>query len=63
LVDRKSDMIVSDGENIYPSEVEACLAAHTAVQDVAVVGVPDPKWGEAVRAAVVRRPGVAVTEV
>ncbi|MCV5960674.1 AMP-binding protein, partial [Escherichia coli] len=48
LVDRKSNMIISGGENIYPSEVEAVLAAHPAVQDVAVVGVPDDKWGEAV---------------
>ncbi len=57
LVDRKSNMIISGGENIYPSEVEAVLAAHPAVQDVAVIGVPDPKWGEAVQAVVVSRPG------
>jgi fatty-acyl-CoA synthase len=57
LVDRKSNMIISGGENIYPSEVEAVLAAHPAVQDVAVVGVPDAKWGEAVQAVVVLRPG------
>ncbi|MEK8051112.1 AMP-binding protein [Ideonella sp. DXS22W] len=55
LVDRKSNMIISGGENIYPSEVEAVLAAHPAVQDVAVVGVPDAKWGEAVMAVVVLR--------
>jgi acyl-CoA synthetase (AMP-forming)/AMP-acid ligase II len=55
LVDRKSNMIISGGENIYPSEVEAVLAAHPAVQDVAVVGVPDAKWGEAVLAVVVPR--------
>jgi fatty-acyl-CoA synthase len=53
LVDRKSNMIISGGENIYPSEVEAVLAAHPAVQDVAVIGVPDPKWGESVQAVVV----------
>ncbi len=57
LVDRKSHMIISGGENIYPSEVEAVLAQHPAVQDVAVVGLPDAKWGETVCAAVVPRPG------
>ena len=57
LVDRKSNMIISGGENIYPSEVESVLAAHPAVQDVAVVGLPDAKWGEAVHAVVVPRPG------
>jgi fatty-acyl-CoA synthase len=62
LVDRKSNMIISGGENIYPSEVEAVLAAHPAVQDVAVVGVPDAKWGESVLAAVVPRPGQPVTQ-
>jgi fatty-acyl-CoA synthase len=56
LVDRKSNMIISGGENIYPSEVEAVLAAHPAVQDAAVVGVPDEKWGESVLAVVVLRP-------
>lgn len=55
LVDRKSNMIISGGENIYPSEVEALLAAHPAVQDVAVVGIPDAKWGESVLAAIVPR--------
>jgi fatty-acyl-CoA synthase len=57
LVDRKSNMIISGGENIYPSEVEALLAAHPGVQDVAVVGLPDAKWGEAVHAVIVPRPG------
>jgi fatty-acyl-CoA synthase len=61
LVDRKSNMIISGGENIYPSEVEAVLAAHPAVQDVAVVGMPDAKWGESVLAAVVARPGQHLT--
>jgi acyl-CoA synthetase (AMP-forming)/AMP-acid ligase II len=62
LVDRKSNMIISGGENIYPSEVEAVLAAHPAVQDVAVIGVPDAKWGEAVAAVVVTRPGLPIDE-
>jgi fatty-acyl-CoA synthase len=62
LVDRKSNMIISGGENIYPSEVEAMLAAHPAVQDVAVIGVPDAKWGEAVAAVVVLRTGHEATE-
>jgi acyl-CoA synthetase (AMP-forming)/AMP-acid ligase II len=53
-------MIISGGENIYPSEVEAVLAQHPAVQDAAVVGLPDTKWGETVCAAVVPRPGAPV---
>ena len=57
LVDRKSNMIISGGENIYPSEVEALLCTHPGVQDVAVVGLPDAKWGEAVCAVIVARPG------
>ena len=62
LVDRKSNMIISGGENIYPSEVETALAAHPAVKDVAVVGLPDPKWGERVHAVVVLRDGAALDE-
>jgi acyl-CoA synthetase (AMP-forming)/AMP-acid ligase II len=62
LVDRKSNMIISGGENIYPSEVEAMLSAHPDVQDVAVIGLPDPKWGEAVHAVVVKRDGGQVTQ-
>lgn len=53
LVDRKSNMIISGGENVYPSEVEGVLGAHPKVKDVAVVGVPHDKWGEAVHAVVV----------
>ena len=60
LVDRKSNMIISGGENIYPSEVEAVLGGHPAVRDVAVVGLPDPKWGEYVHAVVVLKDGAAV---
>lgn len=55
--DRIKDMIVSGAENIYPAEVESALAAHPAVAEVAVIGVPDDKWGEAVKAIVVRRAG------
>ena len=62
LVDRKSNMIISGGENVYPSEIEGVLARHPGVQDVAVVGVPHEKWGEAVHAVLVLRDGAAVTE-
>jgi long-chain acyl-CoA synthetase len=56
LHDRIKDMIVSGGENIYPAEVENALLAHPAVADAAVIGVPDDKWGETVKAMVVRSP-------
>ncbi|MBI5584724.1 MAG: AMP-binding protein [Deltaproteobacteria bacterium] len=62
IVDRKHDMIISGGENIYPTEIDDLLAKHPKVQQVAVVGVPDPKWGEAVKAVIVPSPGVEVTE-
>ncbi|MDO9599027.1 MAG: AMP-binding protein [Azoarcus sp.] len=61
LVDRKNDMIVTGGENVYPSEVEAVIAADPAVAMVSVFGVPDPVWVERVVAAVVLRPGVQAT--
>ena len=57
LTDRIKDMIVSGGENVYPVEVEEALAQHADVADVAVIGVPDGHWGEAVKALVVPRPG------
>ncbi|HWA90725.1 MAG TPA: long-chain-fatty-acid--CoA ligase [Rhizomicrobium sp.] len=57
--DRVKDMIVSGGENIYPAEVENAIMGHPAVADVAVIGVPDPRWGEAVKAIVVKKPDVA----
>jgi acyl-CoA synthetase (AMP-forming)/AMP-acid ligase II len=55
LVDRKSNMIISGGENIYPSEVEALLRSNPKVKDVAVIGLPDRKWGERVHAVVILR--------
>jgi acyl-CoA synthetase (AMP-forming)/AMP-acid ligase II len=61
LVDRKKDMIISGGENIYSREVEEAVVTHPSVSEVAVIGVPDPQWGEAVMAVVVTRPGAAVT--
>ncbi len=57
LMDRKKDMIISGGENIYSREVEEALASHPSVLDVAVIGVADPYWGEAVRAVIVLRAG------
>jgi len=57
--DRVKDMIVSGGENIYPAEVESAIFGHEAVADVAVIGVPDERWGEAVKAMVVRKPGTS----
>jgi fatty-acyl-CoA synthase len=63
LVDRKSNMIISGGENVYPSEVEAMLSGHPKVKDVAVIGVTDEKWGERVHAVIIARDGEAVTEV
>jgi acyl-CoA synthetase (AMP-forming)/AMP-acid ligase II len=62
LVDRKSNMIISGGENVYPSEVEALLATHDKVQDVAVIGLPDTTWGERVHAVIVSRAGATATE-
>jgi acyl-CoA synthetase (AMP-forming)/AMP-acid ligase II len=59
--DRTKDMIVSGGENVYPREVEDVLFQHAAVADAAVIGVPDAKWGEAVKAIVVLKPGERVS--
>ncbi|GAA1000222.1 fatty acid--CoA ligase [Acrocarpospora macrocephala] len=61
--DRRTDLIVSGGANVYPSEVEICIAAIPEVREVAVVGVPHPRWGQAVVAVVVKRPdGSHLTE-
>ena len=61
LVDRKANMIISGGENIFPSEVENCLGGHPKVKDVAVIGVPHEKWGEAVMAIIVLHEGQTAT--
>ena len=61
LVDRKNDMIISGGENIYPAEIERVLLQHPAIFEVTVVGVPDGTWGESPRACVVLHPGRSVT--
>jgi acyl-CoA synthetase (AMP-forming)/AMP-acid ligase II len=53
IVDRLSDLVITGGENVYPAEVEAVLAGHPAVADVAVIGIPDERWGETVHAVVV----------
>ena len=64
LLDRKKDVIISGGENIYSREVEAALAEHPDVADVAVVGMPDEKWGEAVTAVIIsRRPDLSPEEI
>lgn len=57
--DRVKDMIISGGENVYPAEVESAIYGHPQVADVAVIGVPDEKWGEAVKAIIVLKPGQA----
>lgn len=62
IVDRVKDMIVSGGENIYSAEVENAVSTHPEIAQVAVIGVPDPRWGEAVLACVVRKEGASVTE-
>ncbi|MEO6565239.1 MAG: AMP-binding protein, partial [Casimicrobiaceae bacterium] len=62
LVDRKSNMIISGGENVYPSEVESVLGANPQIKDVAVIGIPDAKWGEATHAVVVLHPGTVAAE-
>jgi len=62
IVDRKKDMIITGGENVYSVEVENVLYKHPAVLEAAVIGVPDPKWGEAVKAVVVLKDGQSTTE-
>lgn len=62
IVDRAKDMIISGGENIYSTQVESAISQHEAVLEVAVIGVPDDEWGEAVKAVVVLKPGQTATE-
>ena len=57
LVDRKANMIITGGENVYPSEVEGAVGGHEAVRDIAVIGIPDDKWGEAIKAIIVLHEG------
>ena len=61
VIDRVKDMVISGGENVYPAEVESVLYSHPAVAEVAIVGLPDDKWGEAVTAVVATAPGETVT--
>jgi long-chain acyl-CoA synthetase len=62
IVDRKKDMIISGGENVYSVEIESVLSTHPAVLEVAVIGVPDEQWGESVKAIVVLKDGAAASE-
>jgi fatty-acyl-CoA synthase/long-chain acyl-CoA synthetase len=62
ICDRKKDMIISGGMNIYPAEIEAALEHHPAIVDAAVFGIPSEEWGEAVHAVVVTQPGVRLSE-
>jgi long-chain acyl-CoA synthetase len=57
VIDRIKDMVITGGENVYPAEVENALSSHPAVAACAVIGVPHDKWGEAVHAIVVLKPG------
>ncbi|MER1967128.1 AMP-binding protein [Castellaniella sp. GW247-6E4] len=62
IIDRKKDLIITGGFNVFPSEIEQVIASHPAVHECAVIGVPDDKWGEAVKAVVQTRPGRTVSQ-
>jgi acyl-CoA synthetase (AMP-forming)/AMP-acid ligase II len=62
IVDRKDNMIITGGEHVYPNEVEAVICTHPKVEDVAIVGMPDAKWGESVHAVVILKPGKTMRE-
>jgi len=62
ITDRKKDMIISGGANVYPRELEEVICTHPAVHEVAIIGVPDETWGESVKAVVVLRPGARASE-
>jgi fatty-acyl-CoA synthase len=62
LVDRKQNMIITGGENVYPSEVENIVITHPSVKEVCVIGVPDKKWGETIKAVVVLKEGIEGTD-
>jgi len=62
IVDRKTDMIITGGFNVYPSEIEQVLYKHPAILEACVLGVPDDKWGEAIKAVVVLKKGQSATE-
>ena len=62
IQDRIKDMIITGGENVYPAEVESAIYGHPDIADIAVIGIPDPKWGEAVKAIIVCKPGSILSE-
>ena len=62
IVDRKADLVISAGVNIYPAEVERTLEKHPEVKEAAVIGIPDPDWGEALKAFVILEPDAACSQ-